>query len=140
MTGPKPPADQPRYVAIVDDDPAVRRALARLLSAHGVDARTYASSQDFLKALSFEAPCCLISDINMPEMTGLELQDELARHGHSIPTIVITGYDDASLRDKCRAFGAVAYLRKPVESALLIDAINSVPLDHGSTPAGSANS
>ena len=120
MTGPPP-----IYVAIVDDTAVVRNALARLLRAHGVDARTYPSGRDFLEALPFGAPRCLIADVNMPVMTGLELLDELARRGLRIPTIVITGYDDKSVRDKCRAFGAVAYLRKPVDGHTLIAAINS---------------
>src|SRR5262249_51094093 len=107
---------QARDVAIVDDDAAVRKAFARLLRAHEVAVRTYASGQDLLGALRFGVPGCLIADVNMPEMTGVELQDELARRGLRIPTVVITGYDDKSLRDKFRALGAIAYLRKPVES------------------------
>ena len=116
---------QVRHVAIVDDDVATRKALARLLRAHGLDSRTYASGPDFLKALPFEAPDCLITDVNMPEMTGLELQGELAHRGLHIPTVVITGFDLDGVRDKCVALGAVAYLRKPVEGETLIAAINS---------------
>src|SRR5262249_10626075 len=116
---------QARYVAILDDDAAVRKAFARLLRAHGADVRTYASGQEFLAGLRFGVRGCLIADVNMREMTGVELQDELARRGLRIPAVVITGYDDKSLRDKFRALGAVAYLRKPVESDTLVAAINS---------------
>ena len=120
-----PDADQAGYVAIVDDDAGVRKGLANLLRAHGVDARMYASGRDFLKTLPSGVPACLIVDVNMPEMTGLELQGELARRSLRIPTVVITGYDQEGVRDKCRAFGAVAYLRKPMDSDALIAAINS---------------
>jgi CheY-like chemotaxis protein len=116
---------QTGYVAIVDDDAAVRQALTTLLRAHGVDTRTYASGPDFLAALPCGVPGCLIADVNMPEMTGLELQAELARRGLRIPTIVITASDNKSYRDKCHALGTVAYFRKPVESATLIAAITS---------------
>lgn len=120
-----PPADQARYVAIVDDDAAVRKGLAILLRAHGVDARMYASGRDFLETLPSGVPACLIVDVNMPEMTGLELQGELARRSLRIPTVVITGDDQEGVRDKCRACGAVAYFRKPMDSDALIAAINS---------------
>jgi len=116
---------QARYVAIVDDDNAVRKALATLLRAYGIETQAYASGDEFLKALSSGTPGFLITDVNMPEMTGPELQGELARRGLRIPTVVITAYDDKSLRDKCHALGAVAYLRKPVEADALIAAINS---------------
>ena len=116
---------QVRYVAIVDDDAAIRKGLANLLRAHGVDTRTFASGPDFLKALPLGVPGCLVADVNMPEMTGLELQAELARRGFRIPTVMITAGDDKSYRDKCRALGALACLRKPIESDTLIAAINS---------------
>jgi FixJ family two-component response regulator len=116
---------QATYVAIVDDDAAVRDALARLLGAHRINTRTFASGRDFLEALPFGVPGCLILDVNMPGMTGIELQDALACRGLRIRTVVITACDDESVRDKCRALGAVAYLRKPLESDVLIGAIKS---------------
>ncbi len=127
MPGRMSDVDQPRYVAIVDDDAAVRNGIARLLRAHGLDARTYASGQDFIEALPSGVPGCLITDVNMPDMTGLELQDELTRRSLRIPTVVITGYDDNSVREKCSALGAVAYLRKPVKcDALMATIISSL--------------
>jgi len=71
------------YVAIVDDDASVRKALARLLFASAFDARTYASAQQFLTSLGHAIPQCLIVDLQMPEMTGLELHSELVRHRNS---------------------------------------------------------
>jgi FixJ family two-component response regulator len=112
-------------VAIVDDDVSIRRAVANLLRAHGIDAQSYGSARDFLAALSFGMPDCLITDLNMPHMSGLELQRELMRLGAPIPTIVVTGCNDTSTRDQCRALGAAAYLVKPVDEDALITAISS---------------
>jgi FixJ family two-component response regulator len=85
------------YIAIVDDDAPIREALARLLRAHGIKSRSYPSARAFLKALPSDMPDCLIVDINLPEMTGLELQRELLNLGIHIPTIVITGVDEESI-------------------------------------------
>src|SRR5438309_10476748 len=82
------------YVAIVDDDMAVRKGLGRLLGASAIRVRSFASGREFLDSLSAEVPECLIVDLQMPEMTGLELQGELARIGARIPTIVITAHNE----------------------------------------------
>jgi CheY-like chemotaxis protein len=116
---------QAGYVAIVDDDASMRSAVARLLRSHGIDAQTYGSARDFLAALPSGMPDCLITDLNMPHMSGLELQRELRRLGAPVPTIVVTGSNDTSTRDQCRALGAVAFLVKPVGEDALITAISS---------------
>jgi FixJ family two-component response regulator len=116
---------QARHFAVVDDDFSMRRALAGLLSAYGIDAQTYASARDFLEALPSGMPDCLIVDLNMPYMSGLELQRELFRVGARIPTIVVTACDDKSYRDQCRVLGAMACLLKPVSPDALIAAISS---------------
>jgi FixJ family two-component response regulator len=110
-------------VAIVDDDPSVLKALARLLSVRSLVARTYQSGAQFLDSLAESPPDCLILDLQMPEMTGLELQQNLNRRGLRIPTIIITAHDEAGMRDRCKSAGAVAYLSKPVQDTLLFDAI-----------------
>jgi FixJ family two-component response regulator len=110
-------------VAIVDDDPSVLKALARLLSVRSFVARTYQSGAQFLDSLAEGPPDCLILDLQMPEMTGLELQQNLNRRGLRIPTIIITAHDEAGMRDRCKSAGAVAYLSKPVQDTLLFDAI-----------------
>ena len=112
-------------VAIVDDDAGVRTALSRLLDASGIATRSYASARDFLDSLASESPDCLIVDLQMPEMSGLELQQQLSRSGVSIPTIVITAHDDAEFRRRCLAAGAVAYLTKPIDVAALLTSIDS---------------
>jgi len=113
------------FVAIVDDDSAVRKALARLLCASAIEARTFSSGREFLDSLPSGTPDCLIVDLQMPEMTGLELQLELARTGARLPTIVITAHNDVGLRERCLAAGAAAYLLKPLDERTLITTIGA---------------
>jgi len=113
------------FVAIVDDDSAVRKALARLLCASAIEARTFSSGREFLDSLPSGTPDCLIVDLQMPEMTGLELQLELARTGARLPTIVITAHNDVGLRERCLAAGAAAYLLKPLDEGTLITTIGA---------------
>jgi len=112
-------------IAIVDDDPSVLKALSRLLGAHGLRAKTYRSARLFLASLADELPNCLILDLQMPEMTGLELQQALAREGIRIPTIIITAHDEPGMREQCKAAGAIAFLPKPVQDASLFAAIEA---------------
>ena len=114
-------AEASTSIAIVDDDPAVLKALSRLLRSHAFRARTYGSGQEFLAALPADLPDCLIVDLQMPEMNGLELQQHLASNGIKIPTLLITAYDDVALRDQA---GLVASLRKPLQEKALFDAID----------------
>jgi FixJ family two-component response regulator len=110
-------------IAIVDDDPSVLKALARLLSARSFISRTYLSGPQFLASLPEAMPDCLIADLQMPEMTGLELQQNLILKGIQIPTIIVTAHDEAGMRDRCQSAGAIAYLSKPVQDAMLFAAI-----------------
>jgi FixJ family two-component response regulator len=109
------------WIAIVDDDPAVLKALSRLLRSHAFRARTYESGREFLAALPAGLPDCLIVDLQMPEMNGLELQQHLVGNGIKIPTILITAHTDVALRDQT---GLVASLRKPLQEKALFDAID----------------
>jgi FixJ family two-component response regulator len=112
-------------VAIVDDDASVRKALARLLAAYSFEATAYGSARDFLKAVGAGPPECLVLDLHMPDLTGLDLQRYLQRAGIRIPTIVITAYDEPGIRERCNAAGASAFLVKPLNDAVLIAAINA---------------
>jgi FixJ family two-component response regulator len=102
-------------VAIVDDDPSVRRALERLLRASGYELSTYEGGGAFLASVGSPPPACLVVDFQMPDMTGLELHLNLVEAGIRIPTIVITAHDAADLRQRCMAAGIAAYLPKPLE-------------------------
>ena len=112
------------WIAIVDDDPSVLKALARLLSARAFQIRTYTSAREFLSALPGGLPECLIVDLQMPDMTGLELQRHLTRNGIQIPTIVITAHNEAGARERCEFAGAAAFLAKPLQDTSLLAAID----------------
>lgn len=111
-------------IAIVDDDASVRKALMRLLETSSYEVQTFETACKFINALPHSIPECMIIDLQMPDMTGLELQHHLARTGIKIPTIVITAHDEPGARERCIAAGAAAYLLKPLRKAMLIDAIN----------------
>src|SRR6516165_7302234 len=106
-------------VAIVDDDTSVRDALALLLSAYSFETATYGSAADFLQSLVGGVPACLILDLQMPEMTVLELQNYLVLKGIQIPTIAITAHDEFGAREHCEAAGARAFLLKPIQEETL---------------------
>ena len=113
-------------VCVVDDDPSLRRALWRLISGAGFSAATYGSAEDFLAADRDRDIGCLVLDVQLTGLTGFELYEQLAASGRSIPVIFITGYDNASTRERARAAGAAAYLTKPFDEDHLIEAIDRV--------------
>ena len=118
-------------MAIVDDDTSVRKALSLLLNAFSIEADTYGSAAEFLQSLPAGIPECLIVDLQMPEMTGLELQHHLVRGGFNIPTIVITAHDEFGARERCQSAGAKAYLLKPIQENTLIAAIKAATVSRG---------
>src|SRR5215475_9023822 len=112
-------------IAIVDDDAFVLKALARLLRTKSIATEVFGSALEFLSSLTERRPDCIIADLQMPEMSGLELQQDLARRGISIPTIIITAHDEPGMRERCKAAGAIAYLDKPVQHSLLFAALDA---------------
>jgi FixJ family two-component response regulator len=112
------------WIAIVDDDPSVLKALRRLLHTREFRVRTYGSARAFLTALPDEPPACLILDLQMPEMSGLELHQHLTKSGFEIPTIIITAHDDSDVRRRCEAAGTAAYLLKPLQDTSFFAAID----------------
>lgn len=116
-------AESSPWIAIVDDDPSVLKALTRLLRTRALHVRTYRSAQEFLAALAGGLPECLIVDLQMPEMSGLELLQHLTRLNNQIPTIVITAHSDVGVRERCEAAGAVAFLLKPLQDTALFAAM-----------------
>jgi FixJ family two-component response regulator len=104
-------------VAIVDDDASVLSAMERLLTTVSFDIKTYGSAQDFLASLPYGRPQCLVVDLHMPGITGLDLQHHLVRAGIKIPTIIITSDNEPGVRERCQSAGAAAFLIKPRPTA-----------------------
>jgi FixJ family two-component response regulator len=115
--------EEPYSICIVDDDDSIRRALRRLLSAAGYDTRAFESAEDFLESSSCLSEGCLVLDIRLPGMSGLDLQEKLASRGVKLPVIFITAHDNPQWQEKAKKAGAVAYLKKPFSERSLLDAI-----------------
>ena len=116
-------ARAPALVSVVDDDPSVRRSLARLVKGAGYRVEAYASAHEFLARPPEEGPACLLLDVRMPGLTGLDLQETLAIAAHSTSIIFITGYRDVRASVKAMKAGAVDFLTKPVDDQELLGAI-----------------
>jgi FixJ family two-component response regulator len=101
-------------IAIVDDDEPVRDATKSLVRSLGYHASTFASAHDFLKSDQVNDTSCLITDVQMPGLSGLDLQDRLVARGHCIPIIFMTGYPDDNVRARALKAGAVCFLNKPL--------------------------
>ena len=110
-------------VAVVDNDPAMLKALNRLLSAYGHHVETFTSAEAFLNSSSARDAACLVLDIHLDGMSGLELQRMLSDAGSSIPVIFMTGFDTPASKEEALQAGCIEYLRKPFESSALINAI-----------------
>jgi FixJ family two-component response regulator len=112
-------------IAVVDDDEAVREAIMSLLRSVGLRAAVFASAEDFLSAGHLQDTACLVVDVRMPGMSGLELQGLLVTAHSAIPIIFITSHDDAEARARALSAGAVAYLDKPFSDETLLGAVQS---------------
>jgi FixJ family two-component response regulator len=112
-------------VAIVDDEEGIRKALGRLLRAAGLEAHGYANGQEFLTAAAERRPDCVVLDLHMPGMSGLQVLRKLKATGLLLPIVVITAHDEPETREQCLSTGARAYLRKPLEDRLLLNAISA---------------
>ena len=115
------PAEPAVYV--VDDDVSVRTALERLLKSVGVTVKTFSSAQEFLDQAAPEESGCLIVDLRMPGMSGLDLQDQLSARQLSLPVIFLTGYGTVPASVRAMKAGAVDFLEKPVDDQTLLDAV-----------------
>jgi len=110
-------------VFIVDDDPSVRRGVARLLRSAGFQVETFASAREFLERERFDGPACLILDVMMDGMDGLDLQQELSARGLTLPIIFITGHGDIPMSVTAIRAGAVDFLPKPFDDEALLDTV-----------------
>jgi FixJ family two-component response regulator len=114
-----------KLVAIVDDDDSMRSALDGLLRAVGFPARAFASAEEFLKSGDQHQTSCLIADIRMPGMSGLELQAQLNAERCRIPIIFITAHGDAKMRMQALRAGAVEFLSKPFDEEVLLESVRA---------------
>ena len=110
-------------IYIVDDDDSVRRAMKRLFRSAGMEVRTFASAQEFLDFEYIDQNACMVIDIKLQGMSGLELYDELQARGSDSPVIFITGFDSPETRDQAKKAGAAGYFRKPIDDQALLDSI-----------------
>jgi FixJ family two-component response regulator len=113
------------FVAIVDDDDLMRSALQGLLKEAGVPALTFASAEEFLSSGEHHHTACLIADIRMPGMSGLDLQATLNAEQVKIPTIFITAHGDARMRMQALRAGAVEFLTKPFDDEVLLESVRA---------------
>jgi len=112
-------------VAIVDDDQSVQRSLQDLIESDGLSALCFSSAEQFLGSEARGKAACLIADIRMPGMSGLELQAKLKAEGCPIPIIFITAHGDAKMRIQAMRDGAVEFLTKPFDNAVLLEVVHA---------------
>jgi FixJ family two-component response regulator len=118
----RPGGEQPT-VYVVDDDAGVRRAAKELIETVGLRVETFASAQDFLETERHDAPACLVLDIRLPGLGGLDLQRELRKTNNPVPIIFVTGHGDIPMSVQAMKAGAVEFLTKPFRDQQLLDAI-----------------
>ena len=118
MTEPAP------IVFVVDDDPSVRRAIKRLIGSVGLQVETFASAQEFLQGWHSDSPSCLVLDIRLPKISGLQFQRQLAEIDIHIPIIFITAHGDIPMTVRAMKAGAVEFLTKPFDDQDLLDAVH----------------
>jgi FixJ family two-component response regulator len=114
-----------KLVAIVDDDDSIRSALQGMLKAVGYPAQAFASAEDFLKSGQHRQTSCLIADIRMPGMSGLDLQAQLNAEHCKIPIIFMTAHGDAKMRIQALRSGAVEFLSKPFDEEVLLESVRA---------------
>lgn len=111
------------YIAIVDDDESVRKALQRLLRSAGMAAKTFPTGEEFLASFPTNRPTCVVLDLHMPRVTGFDVLERMAQDGIDVPVIIITGHDSSEAYERAMAAGASVCLRKPVNDESLLDAV-----------------
>jgi FixJ family two-component response regulator len=111
-------------ISIVDDNESFRRATAGLIKSLGYAAASFGSAEEFLRSERLDDTACLISDVQMPGMSGIELQNRLAIRGHRLPIIFVTAYPESNVRKQALACGALGFLNKPFSEQELISCID----------------
>jgi FixJ family two-component response regulator len=114
-----------QLIAVVDDDESVRTAVRGVLKSAGLQARSFASAEEFWDSGGRSETACLITDIQMPGMSGLELQSKLAEEHSRIPIIFITAYGDARMQTQAMRAGAIGFLGKPFDDDVLLESVRA---------------
>jgi FixJ family two-component response regulator len=117
-------------ISIIDDDVCARDATEAIIRSLGYAFATYASAEDFLGSENVNDTSCLITDLHMPGLSGVELYERLRADGFAVPTIIVTGHPDATTRTQVLAAGAVAFLSKPFSKQALVDCLKAANLHH----------
>ena len=112
-------------ISVVDDDASLRAATDNLLSSHGYLVRTFASAEEFLQSPHLHGCACVVADVQMPGMSGVDLLDHMRAQGHNTPFIFITAFPEDSARDRARKAGAVGFLAKPFAAPDLIKCVEA---------------
>jgi len=110
-------------ISVIDDDPSVRTATARLLRSMGFSVYAFPSAREFLSSPQLSETSCVIADVQMPGMTGVELQDHLIAHSYSMPVIFITAFPHDRVTERAMNAGAVCFLSKPFDEARLLECV-----------------
>jgi FixJ family two-component response regulator len=121
-------AAQPTVVIVVDDDSGFLKSVARLLTIHGIATRTFDSAEAFLNAKNIQTATCLLLDIHLGGISGIELQRRLVAAGPTCPIIFMTAVDDDNTRKEAMDMGCIAYLSKPFSPHRLLDAISTATI------------
>lgn len=122
-------------IAVVDDEESVCKAVVRVLRAAGLPARGYSSGHEFLKSWHFDRPDCLVLDLQMPELSGIEIQQVLKTAGAQFPIVIITAHHAPHLREECLTAGAVGYLCKPLDVGDLVKTVRGAIQQGGNAGA-----
>lgn len=120
-------------ISIVDDDQFFRESMRRFMRSLGYTAEAFRSAADFLASHRLAETACLIADVQMPEMSGIELYRHLIDAGHAVPTILVTAYPDDAVRSRTLDNGVICYLRKPVDETRLLQCLRAA-LRSGGAP------
>jgi FixJ family two-component response regulator len=112
-------------ISVIDDDASVRAATDNLLSSHGYLVHTFASAEEFLRSAGLNGSSCVIADVQMPVMSGLDLLTHMRAHGHSAPFIFITAFPEESVRARALKAGAICFLAKPFAGPALINCVEA---------------
>jgi FixJ family two-component response regulator len=117
-------------ISVIDDDVCAREATERVIRSLGYAVTTYASAEDFLGSDRISNTSCLVTDVHMPGLSGVELYQRLRANGFAAPTIVVTGQPDESIRTQVLAAGAIAFLSKPFGKRVLLDCLKVAAVRH----------